>query len=102
MDYCGPRGIALDAFLQWPQRSQDAALEWQAYEAARCRSCGTHPEDWVDNQQAHHAHLQQCKGCREQQRLIESPEARQGRGVTAVVAPGPASACPRCKPLDDD
>lgn len=100
MAYCGPRGIALDTFLSWPKRSQDAALEWAAFEARRCKSCGTHPDEWADDPLAFHAHLQQCKGCQEQQRVAESPEAKQGRGITATCAQGPAHACPRCKPLD--
>jgi len=101
MDYCGPRGIALDVFLRWPRASQDAALQWAAYEGRRCRSCGTHPEEWADDPLAFHAHLDQCPGCREQQRLAEAPEAKQGRGVRAVMATGPASACPRCRPDDE-
>lgn len=101
MAYCGPKGIALDDFLRWSRRSQEAALAWQARESQRCRNCGTHPEDWADDALAHHAHLEQCKGCQQQQRITEAPEADE-RGVYAVVRPGPAMDCPLCKPMDDD
>jgi hypothetical protein len=102
MAYCGPRGIALSQFLRWPRTDQDAALAWAAFEGRRCRTCGTHPDEWADDSAAFHAHLQQCKGCQAQQRLAETPEAKQGRGVTVVMAAGPAGACPRCRPPDDD
>lgn len=100
MDYCGPRGIALDAFLRWSRRSQDAALEWSAYESRRCRGCGTHPEDWESDKRAHHAHLTQCPGCREAQRLGESDSAKSERGVRVVLAPGSGAGC-SCQPDDD-
>lgn len=102
MGYCGPRGIELDAFLRWSPRSQEAALEWAAYESQRCRSCGSHPEDWAEDPLAHHAHLIQCKGCQARERASEAPQAREGRGVTAVLSPGDALHCPRCQPPDDD
>jgi hypothetical protein len=38
MAYCGPKGIELDAFLRWSRRSQQAALDWQAFEG---RGAGT-------------------------------------------------------------
>lgn len=102
MSYCGPRGIELDAFLRWSPRSQAAALAWAAADARKCKRCGTDPDEWAADPLAFHAHLQQCKGCQEQQRATESPDARQGRGIAAVVVPGPAGACPRCQPLEDD
>lgn len=98
MDYCGPKGIELDAFLRWSRKSQDAALEWAAHEAARCRRCGTHPDDEPGS---FHAHLQQCKGCQAQERAGEDPIVRQERGVAAVIAPYPVTACPRCAPAPD-
>jgi hypothetical protein len=99
MDYCAPRGIELDAFLRWSRRSQDAALEWASFEARRCRNCGTHPDEWADDKFAYHAHLHQCLGCRQQQRLSETDEAKKGQGVYALMAGGSAVDCPQCKPV---
>ncbi|RBY82683.1 hypothetical protein [Blastococcus sp. TF02A-26] len=98
MAYCGPRGIELDAFLRWSRRSQNAALEWAAHEALRCRGCGTHPEDWAENPHAHHAHLSdECPGCVKthsaQQHFKELPP-----GQHVVLAPMPARDCPSCGP----
>jgi hypothetical protein len=101
MAYCGPRGIELDTFLRWSPRSQEAALDWADYEGRRCQRCGTHPQDWAEDRYAHHAHLNQCRGCQEQQRLSESPDAKEGRGVYVVIASGPATDCPACRPSDD-
>lgn len=103
MAYCGPHGIALSTFLRWDVSDQEAALEWQAYEARRCRSCGSHPEDWAEDSRAHHAHLHQCPGCQQTERLRQSNEAKDaGHGVQVVLAHGHAENCPRCQPLDDD
>ena len=101
MAYCGPRGIELDAFLRWSRRSQNAALEWQARESRRCRGCGTHPDDWVENKHAHHAHLSdECPGCVALAR-VQDHETEHGKkpmrpGVNVVLPPGPAKDCPRC------
>lgn len=99
MAYCGPRGIPLSTFLRWEPDDQHAALDWAAFEGARCPKCGTHPDEWADDRFAYHAHLTQCKGCREQQRVAEAPEAREGRGVYVVSAPGSAAECSRCQPV---
>lgn len=101
MAYCGPRGLALSDFLKWSKKDQDAALEWTSYEARRCRSCGTHPDEWAEDRFAYHAHLSQCKGCQRQQGLSEAASAIGERGVSAVMAAGPAMDCPQCKPDDD-
>jgi hypothetical protein len=102
MAYCGPRGLPLSEFLRWPAGDQDAALDWADFEARRCTACGTHPDEWAADPLAYHAHLEQCRGCKEQQRISESAEARQERGVHVRIAMGPAAACPRCQPLPDD
>lgn len=110
MAYCGPRGIPLSVFLgrivrpgvdpQWLPSDRDDALAWQAWDGQRCKSCGTHPDDWAEDKMAYHAHLHECRGCRQQQRLAQSDEARAaGDGVTAVLAHGSAADCPRCRPL---
>ena len=69
MAYCGPRGIPLSEFLSWDEADQDAALAWQAYEARRCRSCGTHPDEWDPTKggrrDAYTAEVVICPGCRE-------------------------------------
>jgi hypothetical protein len=100
MAYCGPRGIALSDFLRWSRKDQEAALEWATFEARRCRSCGTHPDEWAEDRLAYHAHLHGCPGCRQLQRLSDSDQAKeQGDGVTAVMAGGSAGDCPQCKPF---
>jgi hypothetical protein len=101
MAYCGPRGIALSEFLRWDRADQDAALAWSAYENRRCGNCGTHPEEWREDQLAYHAHLIECRGCRQKQRLANTDEAKQGEGRYAVMAGGSPLDCPQCKPLDD-
>lgn len=99
MDYCGPRGIALDEFLRWSPRSQEAALVWSAYEGRRCKQCGTHPDEWAEDKLAYHAHLTECRGCRQQQRLAATDEAKRGEGRYAVMAGGSAADCPQCRPF---
>jgi len=100
MAYCGPRGIALDEFLRWSPSAQEAALAWQAYENRRCRSCGTHPDEWAEDKLAYHAHLTECRGCRQLQRLANTDDAKSGDGRSAVMAGGSAAHCPNCKPID--
>lgn len=95
MDYCGPRGIELDAFLRWSPRSQEAALDWAAYENQRCKGCGTHPADWAEDEFAFHAHAKECKGCARQQQLSASI-GQDERGIFAAIAQGSAAACPQC------
>lgn len=99
MAYCGPRGIPIDEFLRWPVTSQEAALDWQAFEARRCKHCGTHPDEWADDKLAYHAHLTECVGCRQLQRLSNTEKAKKGDGVYALTAGGSAAACPQCKPM---
>ena len=99
MAYCGPRALALDTFLQWPRRSQDAALEWADHEARRCRGCGTHPDDWAADPHAHHAHLStSCPGCLAAHRLDENTRDKRDPGVHPVLPRGPARDCTRCNP----
>lgn len=99
MAYCGPKGIALDEFLRWSKASQEAALAWQAHENRRCKSCGTHPEEWVEDKTAYHAHLTECRGCKQIQRLSHTDKAKEGDGRFAVMAGGGAADCRQCKPL---
>jgi hypothetical protein len=102
MAYCGPRGIPLGAFLRWDRSDQDAALAWAALEGRRCKSCGTHPDEWADDKLAYHAHLTECRGCRQLQRLSSTEEAREGEGRYATMASGSAAECARCQPLPED
>lgn len=99
MAYCGPRGIALSDFLRWDRKDQEAALDWAAFEARRCGQCGTHPDEWADDKLAYHAHLDECRGCRQRQRLANTDEAKRGEGRYVVMSAGPAAECQRCKPL---
>jgi hypothetical protein len=109
MAYCGPRGIPLSVFLgravrpgedpQWLPSDRDDALAWQAFENRRCRSCGTHPDEWAEDKMAYHAHLHECRGCRQRERLANSPNAQKaGEGSSSVMAHGSAVECPDCNP----
>lgn len=90
MAYCGPHGIPLHAFLAWPQMSQDAALEWAAYESRRCKSCGTHPDEGP-----RHAHTDICAGCVKQETATRAAKDESGAHVHLV--PGHVASCDRCK-----
>lgn len=48
MDYCGPIGLPHSKFLTWHEDDQDKALAWTLAQRAKCQSCGTVPEDWLD------------------------------------------------------
>lgn len=101
MAYCGPRGIPLSTFLNWSQADQDAALQWQADENARCPSCGTHPQDWREDREHSHAHIRACRGCEKKQQLAESNVvANASKGARVILAHGPTAACPQCNPKD--
>lgn len=110
MAYCGPHAIPHSVFLgrvvrpgidpEWTQQDRDDALAWQAYENRRCSGCGTHPDEWADDKFAFHAHLHECKGCKQRERLASSDKAKDAAsGVSAVLAHGSAADCPRCKPM---
>jgi hypothetical protein len=110
MGYCGPRGIPLSVFLgrvvrpgvdaEWLPSDREDALAWQAHENRRCGSCGTHRDEWAEDKTAYHAHLDECPGCKQRQRLAQSDKAREAtEGVSAVLAHGSAAECPRCKPV---
>lgn len=101
MAYCGPRGIPLDTFLEWPQASQDAALQWQAHEDARCRGCGTHSDDWIGDDGRRvdapiHWHPHLCFGCAEREKAMEGTRREPEPGVTVMAAAGPSHECPTC------
>lgn len=103
MAYCGPQGIALSAFLSWPESDQEAALAWAAREARRCSGCGTHPDDWSEDlggsRMAYHAEYYICPGCTESQRMSESKQVEKaGRGVHVRLAAGGQRDCDRCSP----
>jgi hypothetical protein len=98
MAYCGPRGIALSEFLRWDRADQDAALAWTAYENRRCSHCGTHPDEWAEDKLAYHAHLSECRGCKQLQRLSNTNDAKTGEGRYARMQGGPATDCQNCNP----
>jgi hypothetical protein len=107
MAYCGPRGLPHSVFLgrvvgpgdpAWLPSDREDALGWAAYEGRRCTSCGTHPDEWAEDKMAYHAHLGECRGCRDKQRLGATEGAR-GDGRYVAMAGGSAADCERCKPL---
>lgn len=63
MAYCGPRGIPLSKFLQWPVDDQAAALSWQYEESLRCPRCGTAEWEWEQDLNAYEAKARTCPGC---------------------------------------
>ena len=63
MAYCGPRGIPLSKFLNWPADDQAAALSWQAEEWSRCSRCGTAEWEWEEQLDAYMAKAKVCPGC---------------------------------------
>jgi len=92
MRYAGPRGIALDKFLTWPQHSQDAALSWAGHEGQRCPGrCGRHPAD-----QPRHTHTGVCLECAD----LAAAEAsvRDTPGGHVVWVHGTRADCPTCNP----
>lgn len=110
MAYCGPRGIPYSVFMgrvvgvdgqQWLPSDREAALAWEAFESRRCKSCGTHPEEWSADKLAYHAHLMECRGCKQLHRLAGTDDAKAGEGRYAVMSGGSAEHCARCQPLFD-
>lgn len=89
MGYCGPRGIPLSTFLDWPQTDQDAALEWAGYEARRCQSCGTHPDEGP-----RHPHVRICPGCVAREATTKAVRGEAGTHVH--LAAGRAATCEQC------
>lgn len=100
MAYCGPHGIPLSQFLDWPQADQQAALSWQAHESRRCNGCGTHPDDWAGNRDAFHGEHYQCPGCLKAHRESEHPNVKDGKipALHVRLKPGPKHACEWCNP----
>lgn len=89
MAYCGPRGIPLSVFLSWDDDDQDAALAWQAHEAGRCPSCGTHPDEWTESlgghRDAYHGELVICPGCQQLDATRSNHEKGAGKMPGAHV-----------------
>ena len=93
MAYCGPRGIALSAFLKWDLDDQEAALGWQIREAGRCTGCGTHPDDWDERDDGHRfawvPHIRSCPGC-ERVHLAQNSDQVKGKpGMNVYLTRGP-------------
>jgi hypothetical protein len=89
MDYCGPRGIPLSAFLTWPDPDQDAALYWQKRERERCGSCGTHPDDWRrqfggDPHWEWKAKQHYCRGCEIHAMYADAADPQAGVSIRLI------------------
>lgn len=63
MAYCGPRGIPLSTFLNWPVDDQVAALSWMAEDGLRHHACGTAEWEWEQDPDAYTAEARVCPGC---------------------------------------
>ncbi len=48
MRLCQEYGIPHSTLLEWEPEDRDLAMAYIAYTATACQRCGTHPEDWVD------------------------------------------------------
>lgn len=98
MDYCGPRGIALSAFLAWDEADQQVALEWSERDRETCGNCGTHRDDFDPRRGGHrHAHIPEiyvCPGCAIKESALESTRKskRQRRGIRVRLRRNPALA----------
>lgn len=90
MGYCGPRGIPLSTFLDWPESDQAAALAWAGHESQRCSSCGFHPDD-----DPTHMHVDICPGCVAREK--KTPEAKDVPGAHVRTAHGRLAHCERCR-----
>lgn len=89
MDYCGPIGLAHSQFLTWDIDDQDKAMAWslvkldeEAAHAARCKQCGTLPDEWLDEEgrdrepPPYVAKSILCVGCHTiEDKISEIPEA---------------------------
>lgn len=75
-------------------------MGWQAHENRRCGHCGTHPDEWAEDKLSYHAHLTECRGCKQLQRLSNTEEAKRGDGRMTVMAAGSAAHCRNCAPMD--
>jgi hypothetical protein len=100
MDYCGPRGIALSAFLGWDQADQDAALAWSADKSRRYPD-GTHPDEWDESKggsrQAYHPHVNVHPGAALIAAVQSTEEFEEaGPGAHVHLVRGSAAECRRC------
>ncbi len=75
MAYCGPRGIPLSTFLNWPVDDQAAAIAWMVEDRLRCQSCGTAEWEWEADLGAYTADAHVCMGC--QLRGVEEKKYKQ-------------------------
>lgn len=51
MEYCGPAGIPHKEFLSWDPDDQDLALAHLIAKNSVCPRCGTHSEEWMDDEE---------------------------------------------------
>lgn len=63
MAYCGPRGIPLSTFLNWPVDDQAAAISWMVEDRLRCPNCGTAEWEWEADLGAYQPEARVCMGC---------------------------------------
>lgn len=109
MAYCVPLGIPHSILLgrahpnpddpsepYWLPDDVATALSFRLYEALRCRRCGTHPDDWPeeerDDPNTWEAYETRCRGCMMIGRVTR--ERPRGADMTGVDV--------RLRPYDDD
>lgn len=89
MEYCGPRGIPHDGFLEWSRSSRDKALWWLMRDRQKCGECHTRAEEWDPKQGGHRraykAAIVDCEGCIVVERTQAAPEMSSGRGKKIVL-----------------
>ena len=86
-----PLGIPYSEFLAWDEQDQDLALAWLQAKAIRCPSCGTVPDEWLDEDgkhlepQPYIATAHRCLGCEtlhEKHEEVKGPDGHTDRRYT--------------------
>lgn len=93
MEFCHKVGIRYTEFLMWPEQDQEAEISYMLYEREKCHSCGTNPDEWLDEEgkhlepQPYEVKSVACLGCEALDEARKSvPEERRG-SVHLYLAP---------------
>jgi len=63
MSVCQEYRIPHSEFMDWPFEDQVKAVALMILKAEECTLCGTHPQDWEENEDAFVAESKWCPGC---------------------------------------